>query len=56
MPTTTNWDISYPAGTEAAAVHDAIQATAESVESALNAVTAAIDWTPLTLINGYGPM
>lgn len=54
MPATTTWGISYPAGTEAAAVHDAIKATAETVETALNNVTAKIDWTPLTLINGYG--
>lgn len=53
MPTTTTWGISYPAGTEAAAVHDVLKATAETVEEALNEITAKIDWTPLTLINGY---
>ncbi|APX03368.1 hypothetical protein BWQ92_18055 [Arthrobacter sp. QXT-31] len=30
-----------------------MQETAESVELALNEITAKIDWTPLTLINGY---
>jgi hypothetical protein len=55
MPNTTNWNIFYPAGTEEASVPDAMENAANTIEAALDEVTAGIEWTPLTLINGYGP-
>ena len=56
MPTTTKWSINYPAGTEASDLPAIIEATAQSVDNALEELAGQIPWTPLTLVNGYVPL